>query len=55
MFLFKVIFYKYFQHSIAGKQVGNSQINWCPLRKVAKKHGIKGVKTLHATLLDVAM
>jgi hypothetical protein len=30
MFLFKVIFYKYFQHSIAGKQVGNSQINCVP-------------------------
>jgi hypothetical protein len=37
------------------KHVGKSQINWCPLRKVAKKHGIKGVKTLHATLLDVTM
>lgn len=54
MFLFKGTLYKYFQHSIAGKQVGNSQINWSPLRKVAKKHGIRGVKTLHATHLDVA-
>jgi hypothetical protein len=41
--LIKVLFYKYFQHSMAGKQEGNSQIKWCSLRKVAKKNMGSGV------------
>jgi len=29
-----------------GKQVGNSQINWCPLREVAKKTWDQGCKNI---------